>query len=128
MNSKPQRKPKQKGQPMNAKKKGHRQHRQFSAQQKCQAVLSLWTEKRKPAEVYKELGITYTLLSQWQDRALTGMLSALEPRVRTEQERGPALGPKLQKLVEKKALETQGKLSKMQQRLETLRPGKTTAK
>jgi hypothetical protein len=102
------------------KRKGNRTHRHFSAREKCQAVLSLWTEKRKPSEVYRDLGVTYAILTQWQNVALTGMLRSLEPRVRKEEDRGPALDPKLQKLMEKKALEREGRLSKVQKRLEKL--------
>jgi transposase-like protein len=100
-----------------------RSYRQFSAKEKSEAVLSIWTEKRKPSEVYRELGITYAMLSQWQEQALLGMLTGLEPRVRKEEDRGPALNPKLRKLLGKKALEREGKLSKVQQRLEKVRAG-----
>ena len=71
----------------------------YSALQKCQAVLSIWTEKRKPAEVSQEMGVTWTILKHWQDRALTGMLQALEPCV--DLDKGPALPPRLQTMLEK---------------------------
>jgi len=74
-----------------------RQH--YSALQKCRAVLSIWTEKRKPTEVSKELGVSWSILKHWQDRALTGMLQALEPCV--DLDKGPALPPRLQTMLEK---------------------------
>lgn len=85
-----------------------------SAQQKAQAVLSVWSERRIPSEVCRELGIAWTILNQWQQRAMEGMLQALEPRVSLE--RGPALSPRLQQMLQKKA---QGgfPLQKLQERL-----------
>jgi len=72
-----------------------------TAQEKCQAVLSVWTERRKPGEVCRELGVVWGILRQWQDRAMEGMLLALQPRV--EVERGVALSPRLAVLLEKKS-------------------------
>jgi hypothetical protein len=75
--------------------KGH------TAREKCQAVLTLWTERRKPGEVCREMGVAWGVLQQWQDRAIDGMLLALQPRVRVE--RGVALSPRLAVLLEKKS-------------------------
>jgi hypothetical protein len=61
-------------------------------------VLSVWTEKRKPAAVCRDLGIKWTILMHWQNRALEGMLQALESRRNLEQ--GTALSPRLQALLE----------------------------
>ena len=82
------------------KVKKQRMKHNFSALQKCQAVLSIWTERRKPGEVSKEMGVNWTILNHWQDRALKGMLQALESRVNLEQ--GPALPPRLQTMLEKR--------------------------
>jgi hypothetical protein len=68
------------------------------AVEKCRAVLSVWTERRKPAAVCRELGIKWTILMHWQNRALEGMLQALESRRNLEQ--GVALSPRLQALLE----------------------------
>jgi hypothetical protein len=57
-------------------------------------VLSVWTEKRKPSQVCKELGVKWTILMLWQNRAMEGMLQALEPRRNLE--KGAALSPRLQ--------------------------------
>jgi hypothetical protein len=67
------------------------------AAQKCHAVLSVWTEKRKPSQICKDLGIKWTILMHWQNRALEGMLQALEPRRNLAQ--GAALSPRLQSLL-----------------------------
>jgi transposase-like protein len=68
------------------------------AAEKCRAVLSVWTEKRKPAAVCRDLGVKWTILMHWQNRALEGMLQALEPHRNLEQ--GVALSPRLQSLLE----------------------------
>jgi len=68
------------------------------AAEKCKAVLSVWTERRKPAAVCRELGIKWTILMHWQNRALEGMLQALEPRRNLAQ--GTALSSRLQALLE----------------------------
>jgi len=73
----------------------------YPAQQKVEAVLSVWTERRAPSEVCRELGIAWTILNQWQQRAMEGMLQALEPRVNLD--RGPALSPRLRLMLQKKA-------------------------
>ena len=72
-----------------------------TAEAKCQAVLTLWTERRKPGEICREMGVTWGVLQQWQDRAMEGMLLALQPRVQVE--RGVALSPRLAVLLEKKS-------------------------
>ena len=97
-----------KREPKKEEKQGQkRQYRTASAQidahQRCQAILSLWSERRSPVEVCRELSISWTILNQWQDRALEGMLQALEPRVQLG--KGPALSPRLQALLQKKRTE-----------------------
>jgi transposase-like protein len=68
-------------------------------EEKCRAVLLVWTERRKPGEVCRELGVDWGMLKQWQDRAMEGMLLALQPRVQVE--RGVALSPRLAVLLKK---------------------------
>jgi len=72
-----------------------------TAREKCQAVLTLWTERRKPGDVCREMGVAWGVLKQWQDRAMEGMLLALQPRVQVE--RGVALSPRLAVLLEEKS-------------------------
>ncbi len=85
-----------------------------TAEEKCRAVLSIWTERRKPGEVCQELGVAWSLLSQWQERAMEGMLLALQPRVPAE--KAVALNPRLAVLLERKA----GAMKELEQRLARL--------
>jgi transposase-like protein len=72
-----------------------------TAEEKCRAVLSVWTERRKPGEVCQEMGVAWSLLSQWQARAMEGMLLALQPRVPGK--RAVALNPRLAVLLERRS-------------------------
>lgn len=81
-----------------------------TAEAKCRAVLSIWTERRKPGEVCQELGVAWNLLNQWQQRAMEGMLLALQPRVAMHKEL--ALNPRLAVLLERKS-----KMKKLERRL-----------
>jgi transposase-like protein len=91
--------------------------KQYNAHQRAQAVLAVWTERRRPAEICRQLGINSTLLGLWQERAMAGMLEALQPRCRPEQQLGPALTNKLQRLLARQSLATEGKLAKLDKRL-----------
>ncbi len=85
----------------------------FNASQKAQAVLTVWTERRKPLEICREMGVSWTILDQWQKRAMEGMLQALESNVNLEN--GAALSPRLQALLERK--KQPKKIEKLPQRL-----------
>ena len=74
----------------------------YSAQDKAQAILRLWTERCKPSELCRELNVTWITLEQWQQRAMEGMLQALEPRVNLA--KGQALSPRLQALLLKQQM------------------------
>ena len=74
----------------------------YSAQQKCQAVLAVWTGRRRPSDVCRDLNVSSNRLQAWQERALEGMLKALEPRTRRQEDRGPILADRLQKMLERK--------------------------
>ena len=73
--------------------------RQLSAMDKAQAVLAVWTERVKPAEVCRELQINWMTFNHWQRRAMEGMLQALETRVNLSQ--GEALSPRLRALMQR---------------------------
>jgi len=73
-----------------------------TAEEKCRAVLSVWTERRKPGEICRELGVAWSLLNQWQERAMEGMLSALQPRIPV-MEKTVALNSRLAVLLERKS-------------------------
>lgn len=89
----------------------------YSAQEKCQAVLSMWAQNGNPAAIIRVLGINRTLLYQWQKQAMQGMLAALSPRLEAE-EKMPILPPKLQKLLERQVLGRQNRLEKRLQKLQ----------
>lgn len=92
-----------------------------SAQQKCQAVLALWTGRRRLSELCRELNVPANLIMGWQERALEGMLKALEPRTRRQEDRGPILADRLQRMLERKALMLGNRMA----RLNTGRPPKS---
>lgn len=101
-----------------------KERRQFNAQEKVEAVLSIWAERRKGSAICREMAINWGVLNHWQNRALEGMLSALEPRKREEASQQPALGLKLQQLLQKKLLQREGKASKLEQRLAKIQEAK----
>jgi transposase-like protein len=90
-----------------------------TAEEKCQAVLTLWTERRKPGEVCREMGVAWGVLKQWEDRAMEGMLLALQPRMPVE--KGVALSPRLAVLLEKKS--QAGMMKGLDKRLKKLQGG-----
>ena len=85
-------------------------------EEKCRAVLLVWTERRKPGEVCRELGVAWGILKQWQDRAMEGMLLALQPRVQVE--RGVALSPRLVVLLKKSQAGVMKRLDKRLKKLQ----------
>ena len=86
----------------------------------CRAVLAVWAEKRSVKQVCGELGISEKVFQLWQERAMEGMLKALQPREGREEERGPALNPRLKRLLERKAAEQEGRLPRLTKRLASL--------
>src|SRR5512136_370111 len=87
-----------------------------TAKEKCRAVLSIWTERRKPGEVCRELGIAWTVLNQWQERAMEGMLVALQPRAAVD--KAVALNSRLAVLLERKS--KGGTMKELERRLARL--------
>jgi hypothetical protein len=92
----------------------------YSAQEKAQAILRVWTERCKPVEVCRELKVNWATFEQWQQRAMEGMLQALEPRVSLT--KGQALSPRLQALLLKRQSATAAR--KLTQRLEQIQLAK----
>jgi len=86
---------------------------QLSATDKAQAVLAVWTERCKPAEVCRQLQVNWMTFNHWQRRAMEGMLQALESRVNLSQ--GEALSPRLRALLQKHHQNTA--LQRLNQRL-----------
>ena len=85
-------------------------------EEKCRAVLWVWTERRKPGEVCRELGVDWGVLQQWQDRAMEGMLLALQPRLPVE--RGVALSPRLAVLLKRSQVGVMKRLDKRLKKLQ----------
>jgi transposase-like protein len=85
-------------------------------EEKCRAVLLIWTERRKPGEICRELGVDWGVLQQWQDRAMEGMLLALQPRLPVE--RGVALSPRLAVLLKRSQAGVMKRLDKRLKKLQ----------
>jgi len=85
----------------------------YNASEKCRAVLAVWTERKKASELCREMGVSAALFSQWQDRALSGILEALEPRGTKDGPEKPALPAQIRRLLDRKSrameLETLGR-------------------
>jgi len=110
--------------PTTKKRPRQRTLRQWTAREKAEAVLALWTERRKPSEICKELEIGWTTLDNWQSRALEAMLEVLEPRERKE-EKSPAMTTRLQQLLQKKARKPSEAAAsgRLEKRLDALQQG-----
>jgi transposase-like protein len=87
-----------------------------SAEEKVQAVLAVWTERVKPVDVCRQMGVNWITFKQWQDRAMEGMLQALEGRVNLSG--GAVLSPRLQALITKRRMASGS--SKLESRLAKL--------
>jgi transposase-like protein len=93
----------------------------FSAEEKAQAVLAVWTEKARSSEVCRQMSVNWITFNHWQQRAMEGMLQALESRVNLA--KGEALSPRLQSLLNKRqrAMTT----TQMSARLEKIQQGRS---
>jgi hypothetical protein len=110
---------------MSAEVKAKKEPLPYSTQQRVQAVLSVWTERRHTREVCRELAIHPSVLYAWEKRALSAMLKALEPA--TRQERGSALSPKLERLLLRQAFEQKGRMARLEKRLAKLQEPKSSS-
>ena len=77
-----------------------RRVRTFSAKEKSQAVLSLWSGRRNAASLMKELGVAWGVVNSWEKRALSGMLSALDPLWKQPEEEQLRLPSRVERLME----------------------------
>ncbi len=112
---------------MKQKTKKTRIYQKFSAKEKAKAVLSIWSERRKPSEVCRELGVKGTNLTNWQNKALEGMLKELGPRNPKEEEKIPAIGDRLKRLLDRKMSRHGESQSRLQQRLTEIQEKKEVA-
>ncbi len=84
--------------------KARKSRKSYNARVKAQAVLLLWNGQRKASELCREMVISWGVLSQWQERAMEGMLAYLEPKCR-EEHRHTSLPGRLKELLDRKATE-----------------------
>jgi transposase-like protein len=85
-------------------KRTRKPRKRFNARMKAQSVLLLWNGSRKASELCREMSISWGVLSQWQERAMEGMLAYLEPK-RREESGTPSLTGRLKELLDRKATE-----------------------
>lgn len=78
-----------------------RQTKVYSAKQKSQAVLALWSGRRNAARLMKELGVAWGVVNHWEKRALTGMLTALDPTWKQPETESLRLPSRVERLLEK---------------------------
>ena len=92
-----------------------RTRRVFDPKEKITAVLSVWTQQKSMTQTCKEMSISWTLLDQWQNQAMEGMLKALSPK---RPNSSKELNPRLVQLIDKKL--SGGNLVKLEKRLKTI--------
>ena len=78
---------------------GRRRSRAYSAKEKAQAVLALWSGRRNPSALTKEMGVPWAAINTWEKRALSGMLTALDPTWKQPEEGQPSLPRRVEKLL-----------------------------
>lgn len=111
------------------KKTAPKARRSFAAKQKCEAVLSVWSERRKPAEVCREMEIEWQQLNNWQDTAMKGMMLALDPKRTPDGQRLAPVSPRVEKLLEKadtlvtRRSRAEARLASIQKNVETKKSG-----
>ena len=77
-----------------------RKWRTFSAREKSQAVLALWSGRRSASGLMKDLGVPWGNINAWEKRALTGMLTALDPMWKQPEEATMRLPPRVERLLD----------------------------
>jgi hypothetical protein len=107
---------------MSTESKARKEALPYNAQQRAQAVLSIWSERRRPAEVCRELAISPAVLPARGKRALAAMLQALESQPRLEP--GAAPSSKLERLLARQALQQKRRMAKLEKRLAKLQEPK----
>ena len=99
---------------MNNEIKAKKEPLPYNAQQRAQAVLSIWTERRRRGEVCQARAISSAVRAAWEKRALAARLKALESQTRLEP--GAGLSPKLERLLARQALQQKGRMAKLEKR------------
>lgn len=88
----------------------------YPAVEKVQAVLAVWTDRCRASDVCRQLKIQAMTFHHWQQRAMEGMLQALESRVNLS--KGEVLSPRLQALINNRQRQLDS--SKIARRLEQI--------
>ena len=78
--------------------------RAFGAKEKSQAVLSLWSGRRNASALMKELSVPWGVLHGWEQRAIAGILTALDPSWQQSPEAVSSLPARVEKLMERTLL------------------------
>ena len=84
---------------MTTPEKTQRPRRVFSAQEKCQVVLSIWAGRRKPSAVSREMKVNWGVVNSWEKRAVQGVLKGLGSKEEVPVGHGE-LGDRLEKLLQ----------------------------
>lgn len=82
----------------------------LTAQEKCKAVLSIWTEKTSVSAVCRRYSVRPPQVERWELLALEGMLKALEARPRGRKAlemKENSLSSHLEKLLDRKMLQNE---------------------
>ncbi len=74
-----------------------RPKRTFSAEQKCRAVLCLWSSNQSALAICRDQGISYNQLDKWQMQAFEAMVNALKPKAKESSQ--TVLSPRIQRLL-----------------------------
>ena len=78
------------------------ERKSYTVAEKCEAVLSIWSERRTMTEVSEELQVSYPVVQKWQNLAMESMIEALAPVSQQNQELPPALSPRLRKMLSRR--------------------------
>lgn len=79
--------------------KARRERKIYSAAEKGMAVLAVWSGRRAPARLSRQMGVSWTVINNWEKRALEGMLRALGVETRTRGVEDGELGKRLEHLL-----------------------------
>jgi len=99
----------------------------YPAVEKVRAVLAVWTDRCRASDVCRQLKIQAMTFQHWQQRAMEGMLQALESRVNLS--KGEVLSPRLQTLIanRQRRLDT-GKIARRLEQIQLASNEETAAK
>ena len=82
-------------------------------------MLAAWTEKVSQSEICRQMQINYVTFQHWQERAMDGVLRALENQMRLEDT--SVLSPRLRKIIERGRLAPEDRLGRRLQSIQQQR-------